>query len=150
LLYSGILNKFYIIIFIRKDPSEMISKILSMVLLSSAISSALTFEESNDAQKLGSMCSAALRPTVTSGPMWIQEIKHEGTAAFNADPSGYKVYRNVKDFGAKGDGITDDTDAINVAINSGNRCGQGCDSSTVVPALVFFPAGTYLVSRPIV
>jgi len=52
--------------------------------------------------------------------------------------------------GLPGDGVTDDTDAINEAISSGNRCGQGCDSSTVTPALVYFPPGTYLVSKPII
>lgn len=49
-----------------------------------------------------------------------------------------------------GDGNTDDTEAINNAISHGNRCGQGCDSSTVTPALVYFPPGTYLVSKPLV
>ena len=49
-----------------------------------------------------------------------------------------------------GDGVTDDTDAINKAMSSGNRCGEGCDSSTVTPALVYFPKGTYMVSKPII
>lgn len=49
-----------------------------------------------------------------------------------------------------GDGTTDDTASINNAISTGNRCGQGCDSSTVTPALVYFPPGTYLVSKPLV
>ncbi len=80
----------------------------------------------------------------------MENILHEGKAPFNKDPEQYKVYRNVKDFGAKGDGLTDDTDAINNAISFGNRCGRGCDSSTVDPALVYFPTGTYLVSRPII
>jgi len=49
-----------------------------------------------------------------------------------------------------GDGTTDDTAAINSAITDGNRCGKGCDSSTVTPALVYFPPGNYLVSKPII
>ena len=49
-----------------------------------------------------------------------------------------------------GDGVTDDTVAINSAISTGNRCGEGCDSSTTVPAIVYFPPGTYMVSSPII
>lgn len=54
------------------------------------------------------------------------------------------------EFGAKGDGVTDDTDAINAAIQAGNRCMKGCDSSTTSPGLIYFPSGTYLVSKPII
>ncbi|KAF2642104.1 beta-1,3-glucanase [Massarina eburnea CBS 473.64] len=81
---------------------------------------------------------------------WLANIKHQGAAAFNADPTGYKVFRNVKDYGATGDGATDDTAAINKAISEGNRCGEKCDSTTTSPALVYFPPGTYMVSEPIV
>ncbi len=49
-----------------------------------------------------------------------------------------------------GDGVTDDTAAINAAVAAGNRCGSGCDSSTLTPAIVYFPAGTYMISAPIV
>jgi glucan 1,3-beta-glucosidase len=79
---------------------------------------------------------------------WLANIARQGTVGYGT--SGYQVFRNVKDFGAKGDGSTDDTAAINAAITSGTRCGQGCDSSTVSPALVYFPPGTYMVSKPIV
>ncbi|KAL2752051.1 glycoside hydrolase family 55 protein [Sodiomyces alcalophilus JCM 7366] len=72
-----------------------------------------------------------------------------GSAPF-APASGYQVWRNVKDYGAVGDGITDDTAAINLAISDGQRCGPDCGTSTVVPAVVYFPAGTYLVSSPII
>lgn len=50
-----------------------------------------------------------------------------------------------------GDGVTDDTAAINAAISSGGRCAPGnCKSSTTSPAVVYFPAGTYLVSTSII
>lgn len=53
--------------------------------------------------------------------------------------------------GDLGDGVTDDTAAINLAINSGGRCAPGvCQSSTTTPAVVYFPSGTYLISSSII
>lgn len=102
-----------------------------------------------------------------STPYWYETISHQGISAFG--PSGYEVFRNVKDYGAKGesqlaylsakvsnitycigDGVTDDTAAINSAINAGGRCGEGCASSTTTPAVVYFPSGTYLISSSII
>jgi hypothetical protein len=48
------------------------------------------------------------------------------------------MLNNVKDFGAKGDGITDDRQAIQAAID---------DAVTDNKAGILFPAGTYRVSR---
>ncbi|KAL2836422.1 pectate lyase superfamily protein-domain-containing protein [Aspergillus pseudoustus] len=85
---------------------------------------------------------------VADGPAyWLESIAHQGVSPLG--PSGYTVFRNVQDFGATGDGITDDTAAINEAMSSGGRCGQGCFSSTTTPAVVYFPAGTYRISAPI-
>ncbi|KAF4624064.1 hypothetical protein G7Y89_g14110 [Cudoniella acicularis] len=86
---------------------------------------------------------------------WYETINHQGVAPYNPQGSAYQVFRNVKSFGAKGDGVTDDTAAINAAITSGSRCVAGpppggCQSSTTSPAVVYFPAGTYLISAPIV
>ncbi|KAJ8060718.1 hypothetical protein OCU04_011023 [Sclerotinia nivalis] len=82
---------------------------------------------------------------------WLEEISHQGLAPFNSNDTSYQVFRNVKDFGAKGDGITDDTAAINKAISSGKRCEPGvCQSTTTSPAVVYFPAGTYLISSSII
>ncbi|KAJ3952539.1 hypothetical protein N0V92_011011 [Colletotrichum tropicale] len=79
---------------------------------------------------------------------WMVAMGTSGASPFA--PTGYKLWRNVKDYGAKGDGVTDDTEAINRAVAEGGRCGPDCGSSTVYPAVVYFPPGTYLVSSPIV
>jgi glucan 1,3-beta-glucosidase len=79
---------------------------------------------------------------------WLASIQRQGTVAFGS--SSYQIFRNVEDFGAKGDGVTDDTAAINNAISTGGRCGQGCDSSTTSPAIIYFPPGTYMISAPLI
>ncbi|KAI8943802.1 hypothetical protein NX059_001776 [Plenodomus lindquistii] len=84
-------------------------------------------------------------------PYWMENIKHQGVASFNQNPRNYTVFRNVKDYGAVGDGVTDDTAAINRAIAEGNRCTPGfCESTTNTPAVVYFPGGTYLISSSII
>ncbi|MBW4550087.1 MAG: DUF4082 domain-containing protein [Aphanocapsa sp. GSE-SYN-MK-11-07L] len=47
---------------------------------------------------------------------------------------------NVKDFGAKGDGVTDDTQAIFNAITAASKSSM---------STVYFPTGTFMVSKPI-
>lgn len=37
----------------------------------------------------------------SSTPYWLENIAHQGVSAFGA--SGFQVFRNVKDFGAKGE-----------------------------------------------
>ncbi len=80
---------------------------------------------------------------------WPPLVDH-GMASMGTDPS-FAVYRDVTDpmFGAKGDGVTDDTDAINAAIAYGNTCMENCLSSTVKGTFIYFPPGTYLISSPI-
>ncbi|KUJ15980.1 pectin lyase-like protein [Mollisia scopiformis] len=67
--------------------------------------------------------------------------------------ASWLVYRDVTNpmfaGGAKGDGKTDDTAAINAAIAYGGNCGSNCLSSSVKGTFIFFPPGTYLVSTPI-
>lgn len=92
---------------------------------------------------------AAPSPRQEATGWWFANVERQGVAAFNEDPN-YKVFRNVHDYGAVGDGTTDDTDAINKAISDGNRCGEGCSSQTTTPAIVYFPPGKYLVSKPII
>jgi hypothetical protein len=50
-----------------------------------------------------------------SGDYWLGRISHAGSKSIY--DSSYQVYRNVVDFGAKGDGIQDDTNAIQNAIS---------------------------------
>ncbi|KAH8716967.1 exo-beta-1,3-glucanase-like protein [Phaeosphaeriaceae sp. PMI808] len=99
--------------------------------------------------------STSVKPSSTGTPnctpYWLEAIKHQGLASFNSNPGSYKVFRNVKDYGAQGDGRTDDTAAIQRAITEGNRCTPGfCESSTNTPALVYFPGGTYVISASII
>lgn len=50
-----------------------------------------------------------------------------------------------------GDGVTDDTAAINAAISAGGRYSPASrQSSTTTPAIVYFPAGTYVISSSII
>jgi glucan 1,3-beta-glucosidase len=101
----------------------------------------------------GNSTSVKPGPTGTPNcaPYWLEDIEHQGLASFNPNATSYKVFRNVKDYGAKGDGRTDDTVAIQRAITEGNRCTPGfCESSTTTPALVYFPGGTYVISSSLI
>jgi hypothetical protein len=60
-----------------------------------------------------------------------------------APAKGYKFYRDVTDYGADNTGKTDATEAINAAIQDGDRCGMECGNSFSQGAIVYFP-----VSRP--
>lgn len=79
---------------------------------------------------------------------WYETVTHNGINVGAANPN-YVVYRNVRDFGAKGDGTTDDSAAIQKAINTvdgstGTRSGGA--SLTGAPAVVYFPPGTYILN----
>lgn len=49
-----------------------------------------------------------------------------------------------------GDGVTDDTAAIQRAMTDGGRCGANCGGSTIYPATLYFPSGTYIISSSII
>ncbi|KAH8777176.1 pectate lyase superfamily protein-domain-containing protein [Hyaloscypha sp. PMI_1271] len=91
--------------------------------------------------------NSSLTPTNPS-EYWLEGISHEGTSPFLIGGGSWTVFRNVKNYGAKGDGTTDDTAAIQNAINDGGR--QNHDGGTTrKPALVYFPSGTYMVNTTI-
>lgn len=48
----------------------------------------------------GNSSDAAPLTKRQAAPYWYETIAHQGISAFG--PGGYAVYRNVKDFGAKG------------------------------------------------
>ncbi|KAK5164580.1 uncharacterized protein LTR77_009786 [Saxophila tyrrhenica] len=109
------------------------------------------------------LCSARPAPQGTTPPTgpggyWLANVDHSKDTVWDPDAEGapaanYQIFRNVLEYGAVGDGKTDDTAAINKAMSDGERCGGGpdtpCDSTTVYPAIVYFPPGNYLVSKPI-
>ena len=65
--------------------------------------------------------------------------------------NGHKVFRDVRvDYGAVGDGVTDDWTAIQRAVTDGGRCGVNCNATSTKGAVVYFPPGKYAISRPIV
>ncbi len=82
---------------------------------------------------------------------WRERLQTSGSNPFS-DAQNYKTFRNVKDFGVKGDGVSDDTSAIQTAISSNSRCSavSACQGSTTEPGLIYFPHGTYVTYHKIV
>ena len=56
--------------------------------------------------------------------------------------------RNVKDYGAKGDGVTDDTQAFLDALNKGRHPNPA--SSYFAPTAIYVPPGTYLIKQTLI
>lgn len=69
---------------------------------------------------------------------WWYETTHHGES-----------FRNARDFGAHGDGIHDDTAAIQAAFDFNQTGGAGTNLAKS-PAIVYLPPGNYLISDTIV
>lgn len=75
-----------------------------------------------------------------TGVVWICTVAGTPGTWINTVAKNDFFY-NVKYYGAKGDGVTDDRAAIQSAVAAANAAGGG---------IVFFPPGTYLIGNPIV
>jgi glucan 1,3-beta-glucosidase len=84
---------------------------------------------------------------------WYESITHNGNSPFIPDGANWVVHRNVKtQFGARGDGTTDDSTAFQNAINAGNSFAprnQNKLGTTGQPAVIYVPQGTYLLKKSI-
>ncbi|WP_216842977.1 glycoside hydrolase family 55 protein, partial [Granulicella sp. S190] len=78
--------------------------------------------------------AAATQPRAVSG------AKLNGALTF---PAGFMT--SVKTYGAVGDGVTDDTAAIQSALSDGRS--NVSEDYNGVPKALYFPPGTYLVSN---
>lgn len=94
-----------------------------------------------------------MKRAVAATSYWYANISPKGKSPFHPTGSKYVVYKNaVVDCGVKGDGVTDDTKAIQACIAAQNRCGGDsltCASTSVMPLVLYFPPGNYLVSSNI-
>lgn len=79
---------------------------------------------------------------------WLPQLAGLGKAPYTGD--GYVFYRNVLDYGADNSGESDTVEAINAAVQDGDRCGEECGNTFVQGAVVYFPPGTYKICTPIV
>lgn len=97
---------------------------------------------------------------ISSSPSqyWLELQDHTGSprgyAPFTNEKATYPVFRNVRSYNVVGDGIADDTDKLQKAINaiSADPNGAGTrykNEVTTRPALVYVPGGTYKLTKPL-
>lgn len=104
----------------------------------------------NDQQPLGAKDDETQSSIATS--YWLDQQDHSGSgrgyAPFLGSYYTYPVYRNVKSYGAAGDGSTDDTTTLQNAINDDGQQGTRYKNEVSTrPALVFVPRGTYKLTK---
>ena len=84
------------------------------------------------------VATALLTVVASDSCVWWYETTHHGES-----------FRNARDFGAQGDGIHDDTSAIQAAFDFNQTGGAGTNLAKS-PAIVYLPPGNYLISDTIV
>ncbi|RFU33704.1 hypothetical protein B7463_g2616, partial [Scytalidium lignicola] len=99
---------------------------------------------------------ATCSPLTATNPstFWYEQITHNGISPFIQNGASWQVYRDVRSsqFGAAGNGVQDDTTAIQNAILLGNANADRSQNrlgTTGQPAVVYLPSGTYMISRPL-
>ena len=90
---------------------------------------------------LAALAALAFASAATAAPAGCT-ANANGTTWWYENTEHGAAFRNVKAFGALGDGVTDDTAAILAALTSGRKP----IFTTTTPAAVYFPPGTYIVS----
>jgi hypothetical protein len=108
----------------------------------------VTFSEGLDA---GDIVQFVTNDLVTNTSVQPQLVSN--TAAISVLEDNVRVLQDkaaqvisVKDFGAVGDGVTDDTAAIQAALDAAMSVRVGIDDDPLTGASVHIPSGTYLVS----
>ncbi|EER40925.1 exo-beta-1,3-glucanase [Histoplasma capsulatum H143] len=86
--------------------------------------------------------------TTAASSYWLPKLAHLGVQPLAG--ADYKFYRDVVEYGADNTGEKDATEAINAAIEDGDRCGLECGNTFAKGAIIYFPPGTYKICRPII
>ncbi|KAH7091009.1 hypothetical protein BKA62DRAFT_676926 [Auriculariales sp. MPI-PUGE-AT-0066] len=86
------------------------------------------------------LAQSGTKSSSSSAPSWISSLPSRGNSPLAPNAATYKVRKSVKDYGAKGDGKTDDTAAINAAVYD-----QG-SASALTPLLLCFPPVSHATS----
>lgn len=79
---------------------------------------------------------------VAAATAWTFDPQDPCTTWYELTTHNTSAFRNVKDWGAKGDGQTDDTAAIQAALTTGRSSGETTSNVMVV----YLPPGNYMVS----
>ncbi|MEU2587246.1 glycosyl hydrolase family 28-related protein [Streptomyces avermitilis] len=82
-----------------------------------------------------------------SAPNWIGDCDDSGMVTIRPRRD---MRLNVLDFGAAGDGKTDDTDALQDALDCAMRLGKMTDEPLSDGKVVYLPPGDYLITKPLV